>query len=61
MIRHQVKLYDKKRFMFAIKTFNSFSAADDYFINVAPKLDKNGGCATIERIRPQNDKEIQIE
>ena len=46
--------------MFAIKTFNSLSAADDYFINVAPKLDKNGGCATIERIRPKNDKEIRI-
>jgi hypothetical protein len=60
MTRHQVKLYDKKRFMFAIKTFNSLSEADEYFINVAPKLDKDGGCATIERVRTQYDKEIRI-
>jgi len=45
----EVKLYDSRRFMFAIKTCQTQSEADEYFLKVAPKLEKFKGVATIER------------
>jgi len=49
MCQYEVKLYDSRRFMFAIKTCKTQFEADEYFLKVAPKLEKQGGVATIER------------
>ena len=45
----EVKYYDNRRFMFAHKLCKTEKEADEHFLKVAPKLEKLGGVATIER------------
>jgi len=49
-MKYTIKFYDSKRFMFSHRTCKSQKEADDIFLKVAPKLEKLGGVATIERV-----------